>query len=302
MTYIKSGNIRVLEEKELKIKINYDSTIRKIDEELSNSYIYAQAEDSSNPNTNFYYFKQKGITKNDYNESLISIKKLIDEIFTDIPSINIFDFVTITKKGKFSKNRIVHLATPIVGLICKNSYYTCIKYFALEVNTINEDLAEMSWNFVECDPKKFETLFFKDYTKPVINEKPKAIKIGDIKRGTIYSDEFKKYYYLYLGNAKYMHLSMYKASPTLLSPSDFSDIEIENEVNHEIEEDIAYYKGSGERYTPNRHLYIKFTKEELKQHKTLLLAIISILLILKNILEFMNLFLLLDFFMKNLNI
>ena len=135
--------------------------IRKIDEELSNSYIYAQAEDSSNPNTNFYYFKQKGITKNDYNESLISIKKLIDEIFIDIPSINIFDFVTITKKGKFSKNRIIHLATPIVGLICKNSYYTCIKYFALEVNTINEDLAEMSWNFVECDPKKFETLFFK---------------------------------------------------------------------------------------------------------------------------------------------
>lgn len=258
MSYSKSGKIATLEENGLKVQINYDDVIAKIDKEISNSDVYITGEEEKN----LYYFGKKGVTKEDYINSLVKIKGLIKEIFNDSPSFNIFDFISVTKKGKFQKNRKVHLAAPIVGLIYNYDYYKYLESLCLEITVIDENTAEVYWHYVQSDINKFDPIFFEDYTKPIIKEKLKAIKKADLKIGMIYSDEKQKKFFLYLGNANLLASEVLKQSTSLLDKTSFTNEDIEQEVKKIIDEKNKHYAKFDETYNPNEYLYIKLSKKE----------------------------------------
>ena len=72
MVYTKKGSIITLEENGLKIFINYDKVMGRIDEEINNSYIYSKGTEDKN----LYFFGKKDISQELYIHSLIGIKTL----------------------------------------------------------------------------------------------------------------------------------------------------------------------------------------------------------------------------------
>lgn len=268
MNYKESGSIKTLEHNGLNININYASFIAKIDEEINNSYIYRRGEDKDD-NGSLYYFGKKGVTKDNYTESLLKIKELIDKIFTDIPTFNIFEFFTYTKKGKFTKNRKINLAVPVVALFENFDYYKYVECFAVEAVVENESTANVYFRLIQSDVNKIDPIFFNDYETPIIREKLKAIKKSDLKQGMIYSDEKHKKYILYLGYAKKIPNTVFKQSKTILPTSDFTKEEMENSIDEYIEEEKKIYKKYGVNYSPYKCLYIRLTK---KQYESLINA------------------------------
>lgn len=261
MTYKESGGIKTLEHNGLKININYTSFTVKIEEEIKSSYIYRRGEDKDDDG-NLYYFGKKGVTKDNYIESLLQIKQLIDKIFTDTPVFNIFEYFTYTKKGKFAKNRKVNLAVPVVGLFENFDYYKYVECFAVEACVEDESIANVYFRLIQSDANKIDPIFFNDYETPIIREKLKAIKKADLKPGMIYSDEKQKKFFLYLGYAKYMRAGVIKQSKTLLPVSDFTETEMQEEVNKRIQEIADRSKKYSVKYSPYEYLFIRLTKKE----------------------------------------
>lgn len=263
MKYNKIGKVITLEENGLVVKVDYDFTIEKINEEISGSYIYEEAAEDNC----LYGFGKKDVKLEDYQKSLEDIKGLIDNIFTEIPTINVFDFIALTKKGKFKKNQVVKLAAPIAGLFRNYDYYKYIECYCLTIEIWDENTAIAHWGYIQSDVNKFDPIFFEDYSTPIIREKLKSIRKADLKAGHIYSDEKQKKYYLYLGKGLYRYTSIYKPSKTLLPITDFSDEEIIDNCKKEIEEDIATHLSYGSKFNPYQYLYIRLTKREFETLK-----------------------------------
>ena len=262
MVYNEIGNFKILEENGLKVRINYDSIINGINEELSNSYVYEQSKDEDG---NLYYFGKKDLKLEDYKKSLEDIKNLIDNLFTNVPTLNIFDFVELTKKGKFRKNQVVNLATPVVGIFRNYDYYKYVEYFCLSLKAIDESLIEVTWNYIQSDVKKCNPIFFEDYSTPIIREKLKSIRKDNLKVGHIYSDENRKSFYLYLGEAYYYYETIYKDSKKPLPKSSFKEEDFMKKINKRIKDEIADSKKYSYEYDPYRYLYIKLTKKEVEK-------------------------------------
>lgn len=249
MNYSKVGSIIILEKNGLKVSMDYDEVISKINDEINGSYIYETGE----ANKNLYYFGRKGVTKEDYINSLEAIKVLVDSMFCEIPTFDVFEYLQLTKKGKFALNRRVNLASPVVGRFWNNDYYKYADYLSLLVEVQKEDLATVKFTFLQSDVNKFEPIFFEDYATPIIREKLSAIKKKDLEPGHIYSDEKQKKFFIYVGKGTVIRGAIYRQSKVKLPETDFTD------------EEIEYYALNNEN---KRDLYL-FVKLNKKQYEAL---------------------------------
>lgn len=270
MVYTKKGSIITLEENGLKIFINYDKVMGRIDEEINNSYIYSKGTEDKN----LYFFGKKDISQELYIHSLIGIKTLIDKMFCDTPTINIFDFIPITKKGTFHKNRVVNIASPIAGLFFNYDYYKYIETFSLQSIVDDEKNVRIIFTYLQGDVNKFEPIFFEDYTKPIIRTKLSAIKRVDLKPGMIYSDEKQKKFFLFLGQMKLIegdnyYGGIYKKSKVLLTKKDFSDDEILLDIEARRKKQKDFCLRCKCKYNEKAFTYIKLTKKEFETIKKL---------------------------------
>lgn len=245
MVYTKIGGTVILEKDGLRVRVELDKTILKIEDEINNPYIYEIGEDEKN----LYYFKKKNVTKDDYVKSLEGMKNLLISMFSDVPTFDVFEYLAITKKGKFSLNRKVVLASTVVGLFWNYTDYKYIQVPSIEARTLSEDLVDVEFTFSQSDVNKFSPIFFEDYTTPIIREKLSAIKKNDLKPGRIYSDDKKKKYFIYIGKAIYISSVIYKESKALLPAKAFTDVDIESDANEET-------------YRPTTYLYAKLSKKQ----------------------------------------
>lgn len=261
MIFTKKGSFAWFEQDGLTVRINYDSVMNEIDEEINSPTIFEIADEGVE---SVYYFNRKGVTKEDYIESLVGIKRLIEKIFTDVPSINIFDFIPVTKKGNFAKNRQIHLAVPVVGLFYNCDYYKYARYFCLNISVESEDEAVVKWMLLQSDVNKVDAIFFNNYETPNVIEKRSAIKKADLKVGMIYSNDTGKKFKIYLGRAEWYFGSVIKQSKVMLPISDFSEAEMKAVAEAKFKERLDNAEKYGIKgFSTYDYLYVDISKKTL---------------------------------------